>query len=135
MFNSKYDISDKDVVSKIVDEALQTLDEIAQESGTELGDIKKEVCDLEAQKAFATIQMAFTLESFEDEYTFAGAVYKGKKLKQGPISIAERKNFKVLTERLEKVNAEMAAIDEEEASDSDSDMTPGRSSKHRGGVL
>jgi hypothetical protein len=113
LVHSKYKIRDRDVVEQVMTEALGDLAEILEAESDEIREAKVEICALKAEKAFCEIRMAFTLESAESEESFAGAVYKAKKIRNGPITIEERRTFKRLTEQIADASEKIRQIDEE----------------------
>jgi len=110
---SKYDIRDDAVYNIVVNEALTELENIENAESDELQEALRDICALRAEKAFYEMRMAFALESLESEETFAGAVYKAKKINNGPITIEERRTFKRLTDQLAEANEKIRKYDEE----------------------
>jgi hypothetical protein len=121
LVHSKYDIPDKDVFKRIVGEVISELDEIATAESNEIAGLLNERCEVKAQRAYHLMRMAFTLERLESEESFAGAVYKAKKIKNGPITIKQRRTFKRLTEQLQTATDKIKILDEEIAEMSEDD--------------
>lgn len=113
LVHSKYKIRDRDVIKQVMTEALGDLHEILEAESDEIKEARVEICALKAEKAFCEIRMAFTLEALQSEESFAGAVYKAKKIRNGPITIEERRTFKRLAEQLADANEKISRIDEE----------------------
>lgn len=110
---SKYEVRDKDVFRLVITEALTELEKIENAASDEIQEVLRDICALKAEKAFRQMVMAFTLEKLEPDETFAGAVYKAKRIKNGPITIEQRKTFKRLTEELAEASEKIRECDEE----------------------
>ena len=109
----KYEVRDWDVFKQVISEAMTELEEIHNADTEELQVNLRDICALKAEKAFHQLRMAFLLEELEPEESFAGTVYKAKKIRKGPITIEQRKTFKRLSERLAELDEERRRLDEE----------------------
>jgi hypothetical protein len=108
----EYDISDKEIIGKAMNEALAVLDQVYQsEHDSELTKLHLELAEAKARHAFNLIRMSFMLSKTQPEETFAGAVYRGCRLKQGPLSIKQRRTFKHLTDQLTNASDRLKQID------------------------
>ncbi|MGZ5481418.1 MAG: hypothetical protein ACXWID_05490 [Pyrinomonadaceae bacterium] len=97
---SKYRMTDNDVLQNVLSEGIQAVNEIKNAETDEIEEALRDICALKAEKAFHTLLMAFQLSALEPEESFAGAVHKAVKIKNGPITLAERRRFKQLTDQL-----------------------------------
>ena len=107
-------ISDKAVVEKAIDNILEELDEVTFAETQEIRRLTKNVIKAKAEHAFSSIKIAFAFADLAADNSFGGLVRRGNKIKKGPISIAQRKRFKVLADGLEEANSTIRWAEKEE---------------------
>lgn len=105
--------SDKALVSEIIDEAFKTLFELNQESDVEVRRLRKQLIETEAQHALSSLKIAFIFADAAPKDSFGNLVRQGNKIKKGPISVAQRKRFKVLAEKLDESQTTLTRLDDE----------------------
>lgn len=111
---SAADVSDKTAIRSVIDAGLAKLEEAHNETDTEVRRLSKVVIRAEAEHAFSSIKIAFAFADLASEESFGGLVRKGNKINRGPISIAQRKRFKMLAEQLEASQATIRDLEKEE---------------------
>lgn len=97
---SKDNLSDEQIVSKILDELLIDFDELTDDNA-EIRRLKKEIMQSKADLLHSNLQVAFELADLVPADCFGGMVHKANRSNKGPISVDLRKQFKVLAEKLE----------------------------------
>jgi hypothetical protein len=107
-------ISDRSAIGKFIDEGLAELKAAGDETEVEVRRLNKELIKAKAEHAFSSIRMAFALADLVPEESFGGLVRKGNRINRGPISIVQRKRFKVLADDLNGAQTTLRSLAEDE---------------------